>query len=326
MRFDRYEESSERKRLSGSLRPRGTQTGLTTLGAVLFGLPFVGAGLWAVLSGLKLIPLDESKLHGPHWMLTVFGIVFALAGLQLWSMGWRQHKANRRRTDLSLRDPVLADYPWDPRGFSPPRWSRAAKGLGAVVFVALFLSMFNWWAFFAKGPLMVKIIVGVFDLVLVLVAWQVGMMIGRTLKFGPSRIEFVRFPFRPGETLSVHWVVPAGITRVAKGTFTLRCVEEWHEETGSGKNRSRHLVQEAIWRATCHIDQPQELSPGRPEEIRFEIPVNATGTTLSKRNGKPIFWELVADLDLAGLDFKETYLVPVYRSSGTGHVEPLRLA
>jgi len=27
---------------------------------------------------------------------------------------------------------------------------------------------------------------------------------------------------------------------------------------------------------------------------------------------KPVFWEFTVELDLAGFDFKETYLVPVY--------------
>lgn len=328
MRFDRFDISSERKRLSGQLQPRGSQTGLSSAGMFLFGLPFVGVGVWATLAGLKLVPLDESDLHAPHWVLVMFGIVFALAGLMLWSMGWRQFKANKRRAELGMRDPALADYPWDTRGFTPPRWSRAIKGIGGVIFLTLFLSMFNWWAFFARGPLMVKIIVGIFDLVLVWVTWLTVVLIGRTLKFGPSRIEFAHFPYHPGETVSLHWVVPNGLSLIAKGSYTLRCVEEWYEETGSGKDRSRHLVQEAIWCATGHLDQPPDLQPGRTEELRFEIPADAPGTRMNIKDAKPVYWELVVDLDLAGLDFKETYLVPIYRKEGTDYaaVSPIQLS
>ena len=312
MRFDRLVKSNQRTRLSGQLRARGMQTGFSSVGMFLFGAPFLGVGVWATLAGTKLIPIDESKLHAPHWVLAAFGVVFGLGELMLWVMGLRQFRANRRRNALQWRDPALADYPWDTRGFTPPRWSRAAKAIGGVIFLTLFLSMFNWWAFMANGPWMVKIIVGLFDLILLFAAWQTGMLIGRTLKFGPSRIEFARFPFRPGETVSLHWLVPQGMTRAAKGTFTLRCVEEWYEVRGSGKNRSKRLVQEAVWSATGHLDQPQELIAGRMDELRFDVPPDAPGTSLSNGDTKPVFWELVVDLDLAGLDFKETYLVPVY--------------
>jgi hypothetical protein len=314
MNFDRLETSSERTRMSGNLQPRGVQTGMSSVVMLFFGLPFFGIGVWATLAGLKLIPIDESNLHAPHGVLAIFGSVFVLAGLFVWSMGWKQLKADRRRRELALRDPALADYPWDEQGFTPPRWSRAVKGIGGVIFFVLFLSIFNWWAFLAKGPWMVKIIVSIFDLVLLYLIWEVGQLVGRTVKFGPTRIEFVRFPFRPGETLSVHWVVPKGMTRVTKGTFTLRCVEEWYEVSGTRKDRSRHLVQETIWRATAHLEQPHDLRPEMPEELRFEIPADVPGTVLSQRDTKPVFWELAVDLDLAGLDFKETFMIPVYRA------------
>jgi len=328
MQFDRYEESADRKRLSGNLQPRGSQTGMSSVGMFLFGLPFFGFGVWATLAGLKLAPLDESKLHAPYWVLAMVGVVFALAGVMVWSMGWRQLKANKHRAELGMRNPVLADYAWDERGFTPPRWASAAKGVGGVIFFALFLSMFNWWAFFAKGPWMVKIIVGLFDLVLIWAAWLACLRVGRTLKFGPSRIEFARFPFHPGETLSLHWVVPNGLTHAAKGIFTLRCVEEWYETRGSGKNRSKQLVQEAVWSVTGELDEPRDLTPGRPEELRFDIPAEVMGTRMNAKDTKPVFWELVIELDLAGLDFKETYMVPIYRKEGTDYagVMPIQLS
>jgi hypothetical protein len=40
------------------------------------------------------------------------------------------------------------------------------------------------------------------------------------------------------------------------------------------------------------------------------LPDDARATDL--RANRPIFWELEAQLDLPGLDFKETYLVPIY--------------
>lgn len=322
MQFDRYEESRERKRLTGPLEARAVRTGAPAIFLFLFGLPFVGLGVGAILVGARLILPGALKINAPYWLLTVFGLVFAAGGGLVWSMGWRLARANRRRRELASRAPELADYPWNPRGFAPPRWARVSKGIGGLVFLALFLSMFNWWAFWANGPWPVKLIVGVFDGILVLAGWQVGIVLGRTLKFGPSRIEFARFPYRPGEPLLLHWVAPAGLSRAVKGEFTLRCVEEWYETRGSGKNRQRALVQEQTWGATGHLDQPQDILPGKTEDLRYELPSDAAGTTLCYRGEKAVFWELGINLDLEGLDFKETYLVPVYRQAAAGGVAP----
>lgn len=45
-------------------------------------------------------------------------------------------------------------------------------------------------------------------------------------------------------------------------------------------------------------------------ELRCDLPDDALTTQLSA--DKPVFWELEARLSLPGLDFVETYLVPVY--------------
>ncbi len=318
MRFDRYEASHQRSRLAGQLQARATRAGMPAIVLVLFGLPFVAVGLGAMLAGTGHIPLAAPKMNAPLWILAVFGLVFALAGGVVWNMAWRLHRANRRLRELGERNPELADYPWDQCGFTPPRWSRVIKGIGLLIFLALFLSMFNWWAFWSNGPWPVKMIVGLFDLFLVLAVWQVIMALGHALKFGPSRIEFGRFPFRPGETVSLYWQVPRGMARAANGNFTLRCVEEWYETRGSGRNRKRTLVQEQIWSGIGHLDQPCEILPGKTEELQFALPAEAVGTALSYRGSKAVFWELVIHLDLAGLDFRESYLVPVYRQAGGG--------
>lgn len=317
MKPDRYEVSTERKRPSGDLQPRGTQTGLSAAGLFCFGLPFAGMGTWAMLAGTKTIPIDPSNLHAPYWVLAVVGVVFAAGGGLLWGMGWRQAQEERRKRRLlasGQHEPALLDYAWDTRGFSPPRWSRAVKALASVAGLATFLSIFNWWAFCEpSSPWILKGIVGLFDLLLVYALWQTGLLVGRTIKFAPSRLEFTQFPLRPGETVVLRWQVPRGLHSITKGSITLRSVAEWYESSGSGKNRNRRLVQEQIWSGTQYFDAPAELHPNQCEELRFDVPTDAVSTSFSG-DGRTFFWELVVDLDVAGLDFKETYLIPIYRA------------
>jgi hypothetical protein len=314
MNLDRYESSANRRRLSGRTERRGSQTGLPTWGALAFGGVLVAVGTGVVLMGSRVIPVDPKSVHAPWWVLTVFGLVFALAGLAVWGMATRQYRAKQRRRDAIRRrpdEPALADYAWDIRGYTAPRWSRVAKALTLAVAMSLFLSIFNYWAFVRNGPWMVKFVTVLFDLMLLAVWVGALTMLGRTLKFSGSRIEFAQFPYRLDQPVLIRWHPATGIATARKGTFTLRCVEEWFESRGHGKNRSQHLVQEETWNGTWHLDPSKLFARGEILELRYELPIDAASTQLSAE--KPVFWEFEVKLDLPGLDFEETYLVPIYR-------------
>jgi hypothetical protein len=313
MNLERYESSNQRRRLPGRTEPCGSQTGLPTWGMFLFGIPFLGAGVVVTLIGLKVIPVNPSSVHAPYWVLTVFGAVFALGGLMFWGMARKQYVSTHRRREAVRRyrdEPALADYGWDPRGFEAPRWKRAVTSVFRAGFLALFLSIFNWCAFYANGPWMAKAIVILFDLFLVAVSFGAGVSVVRALKFGGSRIEFAHFPCRLSEPVVVRWQPATGIVRVNRGSFTLRCVEEWFERHGSGKNQPAQLVHEEISSGTWHLDEGRAFEPGKWVELRFELSADAPSTQLSAV--RPVFWELEVKLDLPGLDFAEIYLVPIY--------------
>jgi len=314
MKLDRYEScNGARRRLQGRTERRGSQTGIPTWGMFLFGIPFAAAGAAIMLVGTRVIRVDPSTVHAPYWVLTAAGAVFALGGLMVWGMAGRQWAANRRRLAATGRqrdEPALRDYDWDTRGFEAPRWKRAAGALGGAAFLTLFLSMFNYWAFGANGPWVVKAVVVLFDLILAAVWWYAFVRLGRALKFGGSRVVFGRFPYRVSEPISIQWQPATGIRQPRKGTFTLRCVEAWFERHGSGRNRSVSLVHEELWSGTWHVESARELLPGKFLTLPYEPPADAPSTRLSGE--RPVFWEFEVKLDLPGLDFEETYLVPVY--------------
>jgi hypothetical protein len=313
MNLNRYEISVERKRLPQRTERRGAQTGFPTWGAILFGGIFVAVGTAIMFIGLKIIPVEPSSVKAPYWTLIVFGAVFALAGAAFWGTTGRQVAAERRRRAAQQQfgsEPSLTDYNWDTREFAPPRWKRAAVAVAVAAFVTLFLSIFNWWAFFTNSPMMVKIIVALLNLIVVFAWWEAAKRIWHAKKFGASRIVFDRFPYRRGSPIALRWEVEDGVAQINKGTFTLRCVEEWYETRGSGKSRSTTLVHEERWRGTWQVDGASSLRRGESVALRFELPANAPATQLSA--ARPVFWELEVKLDLAGLDFEETYLVPMY--------------
>ena len=208
-------------------------------------------------------------------------------------------------------EPAYRDYCWDSNGFVPSRWAPALKAFGFAAFMMLFLSVFNWWAFINKGPFMVKLITGIFDLITVFVWIGFFKRVWHAFKFTGSRISFAQFPYRVGQSTVLNWHLPTGVHSVTKGSFTLRCVEQWFEERGSGDNRNRHIVQEQLWSGTWSMDVTRSFGRGEQIELRFDPPADMPGTMLSA--DKPIFWELEIKLDVPGLDFHERYLVPIYK-------------
>jgi hypothetical protein len=302
-----------RRRLRGGTQRRGTHSGFPVWGALLFGGVFVAAGTAITLVGLRLLPVDPAGVHAPWWVLTVCGLCFAGAGLMVWGMAATQLRAGRHRRAAARgygHAAVMRDHPWDPRGYTPPRWGPAFRGLLGAGFLTLFMSMFNWWAWVAGGPWPVKLIVSVFDLIIVFLWWSAALAFARAVRFGGSRLAFSRFPCPLDEPVSVRWIPPRGISGVEKGSVTFRCVEEYWEESGSGKNRSRSLVHDELCAETHSFDRPQPFREGRAVEFRFTPPSGAPSTQLSA--ARPVFWELEVKLARPGLDFHETYLVPVY--------------
>jgi len=303
-----------RRRLTGQPERRGTRSGLSVPGAFVFGLLFFGPGAAIALVGMRVIPVHPASVHAPWWVIQVCGLCFAGGGFMVWAMAVTQLRADRRRRAASQRfagSEAMLDYAWDARGFSPPHWKRAAGLLLTAGFMSVFISVFNWAAWFSRTPPLVKIVTVIFDLVIILVWWKAVIELSRAARFGKSRVMFAHFPYRMSETVSIGWVPPKGIARAEKGSFTLRCVEEYYEERRSGRERSRWLVHDELSAETQSFDAPQAFAPDRAVELRFTPAGDAPATHLSA--DRPVFWELEVTLARAGLDFEERYLIPIYR-------------
>lgn len=70
------------------------------------------------------------------------------------------------------------------------------------------------------------------------------------------------------------------------------------------------VVHEEQWSAQGISEQPSTLQPREAVEFRHGLPPHARSSHLDA--DKPLFCELEVKPELPGLDFEETYLVPVY--------------
>jgi hypothetical protein len=94
------------------------------------------------------------------------------------------------------------------------------------------------------------------------------------------------------------------------GSFTLRCVQEWWETSGTGRGRSNYLVREEVWSGTWQLESTDELPASKRREFSFVPAGDAISTNFHAP--KPVYWEFEVKLEMSGPDFIETYLVPVY--------------
>lgn len=305
---------SQRSRVTAAEQV-GKTTGLGWVGGFLFGLLFVAVGVAIALVGVQVIPVDPGSVHAPYWVLTCFGGIFAGGGLLVWGTVLQSQRLKRRRRAEADRHPgseVFADYPWDPLGVRKSPWPAAVKAIATSLFLAFFLIPFNWWAWFsAEGVAMVRGIVVLFDLLLLLSCYEALRRLLAALKYGPSGLEYATFPARTGGRVELRWLPPSGLEGATRVRFVLRGVEEWQEVHGAGKNRSVQLIHEQLWAATRTSEGPVVCRSGFPVELAFEVPASAPGSRLSAA-GKIVFWELAVSAEAPGVDFQESYLVPVY--------------
>lgn len=294
----------------------GGATGLGTVGGFLFGAAFVGAGMWMLLAGLKVIPIDARKLHVPFWVLALLGAVFLLPGLWVWAATLKARLDAQRRDRRALAHGEDAraqtDYPWDTSRWEIDRWASSRRlGFGAV-FMTVFMTAVGYIVYFERGtPGVVKVFAGIFVLAAVWCWLLLFREIWRAWKFGVTAVAYERFPMKLGEIARLRWIPPRRLLMVDSGQVTLRCVREWTEIVGSGKNRSVKICHESAWESVREVDAGTPIRPTDDIEVSFALPADQPGTCLSAAQ-TVTFWELEIRLAVPGLDFCESYLVPVY--------------
>ncbi|WP_043584642.1 hypothetical protein [Geminisphaera colitermitum] len=303
--------SAEPQRLRNPSQNRGSERGLSLAG----GLASVAVGVFALLIGLRVIE-DEGKLHVPHWVMLPLGTMFAVCGLFVWWQTWRPYQAKRRHARMLLKhpdEPAFADYDWNPSGARSNLRAPAIRTTVIAGFFILFLVLPNYFAFTKPRPLFLIGIAGLLDVVTLFLIGHAALCWGRVLKFGQAELRFADFPFRTDKPVRLAWVAPSGCSGLATGSFTLRAVREWRESSGRGKSRSERLVHEQQWSGTWEINSPALIAPGMNCDLVFKLPPDAPRTNL--HGERPFFWELEVALSLPGLDFKDTYLVPIYKAA-----------
>jgi hypothetical protein len=291
--------------------PARSSTTVDGISSALFGLPFLAIGAFIGFSAYSAI---HSRSHSPNWVTAVIGAIFFFPGLFLFSHGVRglvrkaiyNHKAAE-----TPGQPWLFDFHWHPEGISVSAFDAMVSRLIAAVFWNVFLLPFFWigyakhlWPFFIFACLFA--LLGIFFWV----RW--AQMLGDLLRYGNTFLAYDGFPYFLGGTLRVRLRAPRHLTVIDSLSFTLRCVQEKYITSGTGQNRTSHVVCYELYKDVIALDH-QRLANyvGTEIPVEFRLPTDKLPTSLAST--PPTYWQIEARGLARGADYLAYFLVPVYK-------------
>lgn len=304
------EQPTERKRIIGRNESVVPMKGGFSM--LIFGSLFVIVGAFIVCLGLDVFDVPGSRKNAPPFVLIAVGLLFFISGLFVCLgglVGFRNQYRFKQKQAEYPDQPAMKDYPWDVAGASYSHLAPVIKGGFFVIFLGCMMVAFNWWAFFSgEGPLPVKLITLLFNVLLLTLVWAFIRSIIQAVRYVPGRVTWAAFPIRPEAPIALFWSAPMGPW--SGGHFTLRCGEEFTVTKRSGGKTSTSTVHEEIWSQRIDAGSGMGGAFGEPIRLEYRPPAGLPGTDFSGE--RKTFWELELELETLGVNRTERFLIPVY--------------
>ena len=279
----------------------------------LFGLPFLGMGLFAAYSFFNAANQPLSGRIGG----AVFASVFAIIGGGLIFGSWYGYGLQKKQADREMAHP---DAPWlwkedwaVGRAVSKNKASVRGWWVCAVLANMLFLPVSAGTigrAVQTQDPAyMFPASLGLVGLLVLFGAIRATL---RLTRFGKTYFEMNSAPFVPGDRVagSIHMQMP---TEVAHGIdLKLTCFRR--VEVGGGQDRSWQQV--PLWEASKNV-AAGSLARGPLDTVapvEFHLPPDAFQTDHNNLRDQ-VFWLLKASADVPGVNYTDEFEVPVFRAS-----------
>jgi len=268
------------------------------------------AGSLTIGVGVAMALLLPAKVRSSEVpTVYLFAAVCGIFGMIFLAHGWQrlQHIVRRKQ---HLADPFwVQDFSWDPTGMNDTGFRIVKHGIAFVTLMLLILVPLHW-AFLVKingvARVIPALVLGFFDVLLLVIVGQIVLTLVRRLKFGATRVEFLRFPYSPDRPVELRFQGGSGLTTAPFLKARLACFVELMVRE-KGRDNSSHLMHEVLWEASGEFP----IGPDGTANLRFEIPDDAHGTCLS--HDIPIYWELDLSAAVPGADYKDSFLIPIYR-------------
>lgn len=279
--------------------------------AALFGLPFLGIGLFMEATSFDLIP-SHGK-HAPDWMLSLIGVFFAAPGLFLvihGIVGLMRRAAHAREAAQYPGQPWYSDYHWHKEGWVFSAFRTMVGRLCAALAWSAFLVPFFWIGLHGPGMARVFLCGAILFALLGLIFWyRWAQMLADLLRYGNSFLSYDQFPYFLGGRLRARLRAPQHVSDLDELSFTLRCVQEKYVTTG---NRETKVVCYELYKDSLTLTRDQITGlAGGDIPIEFHLPADQRTTTLCYN--PPTYWEIEARGRSHTVAYEAHFLAPVYK-------------
>jgi hypothetical protein len=275
------------------------------IAAGLFLLPFLAVGVWVEAMAVQALFRSETARSAT---LFGFGLAFLALPLLLGGIGWNTWTRKRgieRLKTLAPNEPWL----WDPEW----REGRIESG-GASTLIGIWAFAIVWNAI--ALPMIILLwdqltgaeeagiyVVLLFPLVGVGMLGYALYLSWRRYVYGVPLFILDRVPGVLGGTLSGRIALRVEFLPDAQVSLRLSCVRR--VTTGSGKSRSTR--EEILWQN----ERKAHPSAGGGIPVRFTLPVDLPPSS-PEPAASSILWRLEASMEVPGVDFAATFLLPVF--------------
>ncbi len=282
--------------------------------SVLFGLPFLLAGIFIAAVGFNYI---QARKHAPDWVILICGGMFFSAGLFLVLHGIRgmiREARGRREAAQFPVQPWRSDFHWHKEGATFSAFNAMlGRLLAAMVWNAILVPFF-WIGLTQRGTWIFAIFAGLFALVGLTFWVRWVQMLGDLLRYGNSFQAFDEFPYFLGGTRRVRLRAPHHFAAIDTLSLTLRCVQERYVTTGTDNNRSTQVVCYELYKDVTKLDHDR-LANFEDADIPIECQLHADKQPIVLADAPPTYWEIEARGQAKGADYEAYFLVPVYKPS-----------
>ena len=285
------------------------QTKFASALALFFGVPFCLAGMAIMKQGVTGL--------APSWAIP-FGLLFLSAGVTvIGGIFWASRKS-RQQLRLQAENP---SSPWLWRAdWAEGRADSKTKSTMLMAWIfAIFWNTISWGIVFLvpsqnyrEKP--ASLLALLFPAVGIgLLIWAVRETL-QLLEFGKTSFQMTSVPLVVGKEF--RGAIQARFPKPPQHGIRLKlsCINR----LVSGTGRDQTTQEKIIWRDE-HTVSPAELyagPTGTTIPVSFHIPFDARQTDLSNPRDA-IFWMLEADADVPGVDYKDCFEVPVFRTKDT---------
>ena len=299
--------------MRASWSPASLSEKWTIVVMLLFGSVFVALGVYAgYTEAVKALAEDDRR---GLTLAILGGLAFTAFGALILLLAWGAGKVGSKQKAVRASRPD-APWMWKPEWESRRIDAHTRRAAIGSWFVALFITALSsplLWkvperAAEESNPLLYGF--WVFPLAGLLLIVRAGYTTRRWRKFGSSHLELTSLPGLIGGRLQCLLHLGTSITSTQGMRFRLDCIRE----SQSGGNRGTQT--RILWQQDTIVAHSSFMLGPHGTSVPFEatIPYECAPSDESDPSDR-IIWQLSAHAALAGVDYRASFAVPVFKTA-----------